>query len=415
MSLIRFLLIFSSVLAGLWAVNGRAALTLEQALQQAEQVHPALAAQRSRVDATRLNQIPVDQLPDPKLGIGIDNYPISGPMANSLTDDFMTMQRVSVMQDVPNAEKRRARRATAEARVAQAGAEQRAVRREVRLETALAWIARLKAEKKLAAFDSLEQENRRLADAVRARIASGQARVDEAVMPKQEALKLADQRDELEAQRQQAVAGLQRWLGRAGDVPIDLNWPTWPISRSTLLAHLQHHPELRVFEPRAQVLAAEQREAQAAKRPDWGVEFAYQRRGQQFGDMVSLGFTFDLPIFAERRQDPMIAAKQAERVGLEAEREDLLRRHTEELERDLAEYERLDRAVTRQRDALLPLLASKLTLLQAGYSADKASLADIIAARAESRAAQLQLIELEGQRSMAAARLHFGYGETNNE
>ena len=411
MSLIRFLLIIFSALAMLRAQTSLAALTLEQAMQQAVQSYPALAAQQARVDAARLNRIPADQLPDPKLGVGIDNFPISGPTANSLTADFMTMQRISVMQEIPNADKRRARRATAEARVAQAGAEQQAIRRDVRRDTALAWIARLKAEKKLAWFDQLEQENRRLAETVRARIASGQARVDEAVLPKQEALKLADQRDELEAQRQQAVAGLQRWLGRTGNAPLDLDWPSWPITRSTLLAHLQHHPELRVFEPRAQVLAAEQREAEAAKHPDWGVELAYQHRGQQFGDMVSVGFTFDLPIFAARRQDPLIAAKQAERVGLEAEREDLLRRHTEELERDLAEYERLNRAVTRQRDALLPLLASKLNLLQAGYSADKVTLTDIMSARLESRTVQLQLIELEGQRSLAAARLHFGYGE----
>ena len=411
MSLSRFLLLMSSALMVLGANPSVAALTLDQALRQAVLSYPALAAQQARVDAARLAQIPADQLPDPKLGIGIDNFPISGPTANSLTADFMTMQRISVMQEVPNADKRRARRATAEARVAQAGAEQQAMRREIRRDTALAWIARLKAEKKLAWFDQLEQENRRLAETVRARIASGQARVDEAVMPKQEALKLADQRDELQAQQQQAVAGLRRWLGQGAEAPLDLAWPTWPIGRTELLAHVQHHPELRVFEPRAQVLAAEQREAEAAKHPDWGVEFAYQHRGQQFGDMVSLGFTFDLPIFAERRQDPLIAAKQAERVGLEAEREDLLRRHTEELERDLAEYERLDRALTRQREALLPLLASKSNLLQAGYSADKASLTEVMAARAESRAAQLQLIELEGQRSTAAARLHFGYGE----
>jgi cobalt-zinc-cadmium efflux system outer membrane protein len=411
MSLSRFTLLISLGLAFLSPALSAAGLTLEQALQQAVQAYPALAAQQARVDAARLNQIPADQLPDPKLGVGIDNFPISGPMANSLTADFMTMQRISVMQEVPNADKRRARRASADARVAQASAEQLALRREVRRDTALAWIARLKAEKKLVWFDQLEQENRRLAETVRARIASGQARVDEAVMPKQEALKLADQRDELEAQRQQAVAGLQRWLGRTGSAPLDPTWPSWPISGNALLAHVQHHPELRVFEPRAQVLAAEQREAEAAKHPDWGVELAYQHRGQQFGDMVSLGFTFDLPIFSARRQDPRIAAKQAERVGLAAEREDLLRRHTEELERDLAEYDRLDRALTRQRDALLPLLASKLHLLQAGYSADKASLVEIMAARAESRAAQLQLIELEGQRSITAARLHFGYGE----
>ena len=411
MSPFRFTWVISTTLALLSVDINAEPLTLDRALQQAIASYPGLRAQQARVDAARLAQIPAAELPDPKLGFGIDNFPISGPMANSLTADFMTMQRISVMQEVPNADKRRARRDSATARVAQATVEQQVLRREVLRDTALAWITQLKAEKKLAWFAQLEHENRSLAETVRARIASGQARVDEAVMPKQEALKLADQRDELEAQRQQAVAGLRRWLGPTADVPLDQTWPGWQIARATLQTRLQHRPELQVFEPRAQLLAAEEREAQAAKHPDWGVELAYQRRSQQFGDMVSIGFNFALPVFAERRQNPLIAAKHAERLGLEAEREDLLRRHTEELERDLAEYQRLELALTRQREALLPLLASKLSLLQAGYSADKVSLTEVIAARAEKQAAQLQLIELEGQRSMAAARLHFGYGE----
>ena len=242
MSLSRFTLVISLALASHSADFSAAPLTLDQALQQAVQSYPALAAQQARVDAARQARIPADQLPDPKLGIGIDNFPISGPMANSLTADFMTMQRISVMQEVPNADKRRARRDSAEARVAQASAEQQATRREIRRDTALAWIARLKAEKKLVGFDQLEQENRRLAETVRARIASGQARVDEAVMPKQEALKLADQRDELQAQQQQAVAGLQRWLGQAADEALDQDWPTWQVERPALQARLQHHP-----------------------------------------------------------------------------------------------------------------------------------------------------------------------------
>lgn len=411
MSRPRFLLVLPLALALFNAEAGAAPLTLAQALQQAVHTYPALAAQQARLDAARQAAIPAAELPDPRLAIGIDNFPISGPTAGSLTDDFMTMQRIGVMQEVPNADKRRARRESAEARVAQAGAEQQAVQRAVRRDTALAWINRLTAEKKLAQFAQLEQENRLLAEAVRARIASGQARVEEAVMPKQEALKLADQRDELHAQQQQASAALQRWLGQTADEPLDTAWPTWPVERSALQARLHQHPELAVFAPREQVLAAEVREAEAAKYPDWGVALAYQRRGQQYGDMVSAELSFDLPVFAASRQDPRIAEKQAERIGLEAEREDMLRQHTEELERDLAEYERLERAVNRQRDALLPLLSGKLDLLLASYRAGKTGLAEVIAARAESRAAQLQLIELEGQRSMAAARLHFAYGE----
>lgn len=390
---------------------GAAPLTLAQALQQAVQVSPALAARRANINAAQQAAIPAAELPDPKLAIGIDNFPISGPTAGSLTADFMTMQRIGVMQEIPNADKRQARRESADARVAAAGVEQQTVRRAVRRDTALAWITLLAADKKLAQFAQLEQENHVFAETVRARIASGQARLDEALMPRQEALKLADQRDELVAQQQQASAVLQRWLGQTTDLKMDETWPGWPVERSALQARLHQHPELAIFAPRDQVLAAEVREAEAAKHPDWGVALAYQRRGQQYGDMVSAEISFDLPVFSARRQDPRIAEKQALRVGLEAEREDLLRMHTEELERDLADYERLDKAVNRQRNALLPLLASKLDLLLASYRAGKAGLAEVIAVRAELQAAQLQLIEFEGQRSLAAARLHFGYGE----
>jgi len=415
MSLSHFPVVRPVVLAWALALAGAdvsaAPLTLDQALQQAVQSYPALAAQQARVDAARQAQIPAAELPDPKLGIGIENFPVSGPNAGSLTADFMTMQRISLLQEVPNADKRRARREVADARVAEAGAGQLVLRREVRRDTALAWITRITVEKKLAWFGQLEQENRLLATTVRARIASGQAQLAEAVVPQQEALKLADQRDDLQAQQQQAVAGLRRWLGPTADGAQDTSWPSWPVGRAALQARLHQHPELRAFEPREQVLAAEVREAEAAKHPDWGVELAYQRRGQQFGDMVSLEFGFDLPLFTERRQDPRIAAKQAERIGLAAERESMLRSHTEELERDLAEYERLERISNRQRDALLPLLETKLNLLLTSYGAGQSSLAELVFARAERQAAHLQLIELEGQRSLAAARLHFIFGE----
>lgn len=399
------------VLAVFAPMAGAAPLSLDEALALAQREAPNLAASTAKVDAARQSVVPAGELPDPKLALGIDNYPISGPDAFSMTADFMTMRRIGVMQEVPNSDKRRARREVAEARLEQAGAEQQVVRREVRRDTALAWIARLTVEKKLAQFVRLEQENRLLTEVVRARIAGGQGRAAEEVMPRLEALELANQRDELEMQQRQAVAGLRRWLGQAAEQPMSEVWPAWPVGREALQAGLHQHPELIAFDPMGRVLAAEVREAEAAKRPDWAVDMAYQRRGSEFGDMMSLEFRFDLPVFAERRQDPLIAAKQAERIGLDAAREGLLRQHAEELERDLAEYERLERVLARQRDTLLPLLTDKFDLMLASYRAGKSELAEVIAARAERQTAQLQLIGMEGQKSATAARLHFVYGE----
>ena len=73
--------------------------------------------------------------------------------------------------------------------------------------------------------------------------------------------------------------------------------------------------------PRTREAQARLQEAKAQKTSDWSWEVDYGHRSREFGDMVNLQFTFDLPIFAGRRQNPGIAAKQAELDQLDAERE----------------------------------------------------------------------------------------------
>ena len=147
------------------------------------------------------------------------------------------------------------------------------------------------------------------------------------------------------------------------------------------------------------------------KKPDWGVELAYQRRGQQYGNMVSLQFSIDLPVFAQKRQDPLIAAKLVELQGVEAERESVRREHAQMLAGDWAELDRLDRALARVRDTSLPLAQERIDLTLASYRAGKSALADVIAARRERVEMLLKAVMLQGERDAAGARLHFAFDE----
>jgi outer membrane protein TolC len=401
-----------AVLLGTASLKGVAApLTLEEALRLAERNAPSLATQDARIEAARQSLIPAGALPDPKLVAGLDSFPVSGPNRFSLTQDDFTMLRIGLMQEIPNGDKRRARVAAAESRLARSEAEREIERLTLRQETTAAWIKRWTVEHKLDLFASLVRENRLLADAVQAHIAGGRGSITDAVLPRQEAALLAERQDDLEAQRQQAIAGLRRWIGADGGAPLAGDLPVWPVTRATFLRHLHHHPVLAAFAPEGQLLDAEVREAQASKQPDWTVEFDYQRRDEQFGDMVTLEFTVDLPLFAAHRQDPQIAAKRAERLSLESEREAMTRAHTEKLEVDLAEHERLERAVYRQRNTLLPLAREKTELTLAAYRSGKAELTAVLAARRERLDEQLKLIDLQGQQSQVAARLHLAYGE----
>ena len=131
--------------------------------------------------------------------------------------------------------------------------------------------------------------------------------------------------------------------------------------------------------------------------------------------MVNLQLTFDLPIFAGRRQNPGIAAKQAELDQLDAEREAATREHVQMLDDDLADYQRLDRAVQRSQDSLVPLAEEKVALSLADYRAGKGDLMTVVSARRELVEARLKQIDAIEQRALVGAQLYFAYGEPANE
>jgi cobalt-zinc-cadmium efflux system outer membrane protein len=388
-----------------------APLTLDEALRLAEDHAPSLSAQTAKLQAATSDAIPAGELPDPKLLLGVQNYPLGGPDRWSIDQDFMTMRTLGVMQEVPDRDKRRARIEVAEAAIDRAAAERQVERLNVRQATALAWIRSYSVERKQALFEDLFRENRLLADSIRAQIAGGRAQAADAVTAKQEAALLEEQQDELIRLRSQARAALKRWIGPAANEPLAGSWPQWSINAAGYSEQLPHHPALTAFAPMTREAEAKVREAQADKDSDWSWEVDYQQRGREFGDMLSVQFSVDLPIFPGSRQDPKIAARHAELNQLEAEREVISREHTQQLEDDLANYQRLDRAVRRSQDKLLPLAKEKVTLSTASYRAGKAELASVISARRELVEARLKQIDFEEQRAMISAQLYFSYGE----
>lgn len=397
-----------------WAISLVAAfplqaapLSFERALNLATQGAPTLTASQTKVDSARAAVIPAGELSDPKLAVGVENFPIGGPDRYSMTGDFMTMQRIAYMQDVPNRSKRDARIAVAQARVLQAESSHQLSTLSVRRETAVAWIRRYALERQVALFDGLFKQNKLLEAAVQAQLAGGRGSITDALTPRQEAAMLAERLDELWAQRKQAIAALERWVGNAATESLEGEPPNWPLDREALAHRIQNHPDVNLLHDASRVLDAELQEAQATKNPDWGVELAYQRRGEQFGDMVSVKFTFDLPTAPAKRQDPQIAAKQLERLGLDAELELLRREHLQELNTQWAELERLNLALERNQTILQPLMRDKIALTLAAYQAGKGTLVEHLAARRESLETQLRFLALQGERQTISARLHF--------
>jgi len=382
-------------------------MSFGQALQLAEQRSSTLAARQASADGALQARTAAGQLPDPKLAVGVENFPVSGPDRFSWNREAMTMRRVGVMQDVPNAAKRAAQREAAGAKARREHSMLETERLAVRRQAAQAWLGLHFAERKLAAFAALERQNRLLQDTLAARVTSGAASPSDALMARQDALDLADRRDELLAGVEQARAMLRRWTGDQPNLSADGEAPDLQPDLSRLLGDLERHVDLLAFSPMLAMAQADVDEARAMRQGDWGWEVAYANRARTFGDMLSFQLTFELPVSKAMRQEPVIASRQKEVERLQAERDDALRRVRAEVDAQVAELQRLERSLQRQRSQSLPLAQERAQVTLVSYQSGRADLGAVLAARKNAIEAQLRALDLQSQVSAQQARLSY--------
>lgn len=387
-----------------WAAPDAPSLSYAEALELARQAAPALRAQQATLAGSSALAPAASTLPDPRLSVGIENLPIAGPDRWSTTRDAGTMQRIALMQEMPNRAKRDAREQVAQARIERDRATLAATELAVRREAGLAWLAVHFAEARLSQVAGLQRENRLLQDTLPARIAAGSAMPAELTMARQEAPAIADRTDELARDVRKARVELRRWIGERAAAPLQGAAPAMDVNGDALRSSLPHHAELAPYAPMRAMAQAEVAEADAEKRGDWSWEVAYSRR-PRYDDMVSFQLSFDLPWQRDRRQQPQIEAKRREIERIEAEREELLRRHAAETDAMLAELQALDTQAERLRAAGLPLAAERVALATAAYQAGRGDLAAVLTARSQVLETQLRAIDLDAQRAALRLRL----------
>lgn len=388
-----------------------AELSLATAIDIAQRMAPEVEMQDANVRGAKDAAIAAGRFPDPRLAVGIENLPASGDDRWRFNRDVMTMQRIGVMQEIPNHSKRQAQRDIANASIEQAQVEREVQLLSVRRSVAIAWFDRYYLEKQLTLLDELEKENGLFAAAVRAQISSGKGNAVDSVMPQQEAASLANRRDELAVSIIKAKALLRRWIGEAADQPLTFEAPSFDLDSAYLRDHVHLHPELSVYAPMLQSAQASLREAEAETSPDWGVELFYSRRQWDRSNMVSLQFSIGLPIAKRNRQDPKIAASRETVKQLQSQREQMLREHVEDIEGDIAEYESITRQYKRTVDTRIPLAQQKVDLEFAAYGSGQAVLNELLQARRELIEEKLKSIQLEQSRAVVMAKLHFTVGE----
>lgn len=345
-------------------------LSLEQAVSIAAEHAPvALAREASRVAAAE-ELARADALPDPVLGVGVQNLPIGGPDAFTVTEDRMTMRRIGVTQALPSRAKRAARREVAAARLARSEAETVATVLDVKRAAAKAWVQLWSAEREQALLLELREQAGLAVRATRARLSGGAGSASDVLAARGTELELQNRIDDATARIEQARATLARWIGEvpASSIATPPDFSRLPVPESRLLAMLDRHGTLLAWEAQEQAADAAVVLAQAEKRPDWSVGAGFARRGAGASNVVWLEVGLGLPLFTRNRQDRGINARAADREAVRATREDARRMQAEFVRKTHAEWLGLGLQVARYREALLPLNRDRTRTALAAYS-----------------------------------------------
>jgi outer membrane protein TolC len=381
-------------------------LTLEEALRLASQQSPQMAAQRSAITAAEQLTASARQLPDPKAIVGVDNLPVTGPDAWSLTSDFMTMRKIGVMQDFPGAGKRELKGKLAERVTAREQAMLVDVQAALRRDVASAWVDRYFAERMGAVVDQQIAEVQLQIDAMRAGLKTGKTQPADLLAVQLSQQALLDKRAEFDKQAARAKAMLSRWLGAAAGRPLaPFRLPVVLSEPDTLADHIAHHPHVQALERQVDVAQTEAALAKAAVNPDWNLEFAYQQRGPTFSNMISVQVSIDLPLFQKNRQNRDLAAKLALVEQARDLREDAIRQHLAEAQAVSADWDAATSRLKRFDESLLPLSQQRADAALAAYRGGRGDLTPVLQARRDELDIKLQQLQLTADQARAYAQL----------
>jgi len=383
-------------------------LGFDEALAIAEQRSTRLAAQSAAVSAATEQVARATELPDPRLKVGIDNMPVSGPDAYSLTQDFMTMKRIGFMQDVPNSDKRKTRSERAAREQTLESANLDAQRASLRQDAAVAWLELYFARRGQNVMEDLVRQYQLEAETVSAAVSGGRMSPAGAVAVRS-SLELARDRvldqERVVSRTRAALAALvgiaaERSVGAPPDTTILAHNP------ATLLSGLESHPSLRIYEEREALAASEVAVAASSAKPDWGVEVSYGQRSPNFSNMLTVMVSMDLPIDKAKRQDRDVASKLSLLEQTRAQREDARRMHEADIRTMIADWEIAGQRSRRFEAVLLPLARERTELALAAYRGGRGELAAVLEARRAEAETQLGLLGAGLEHAKAWARLN---------
>lgn len=384
-------------------------LSLQNALHIAEQRSQALLAQDASARASKELAVKARQLPDPMLELSIDNLPVNGSMAYSLTEDFMTMRRIGISQTFTGEDKRRARANVFERKVDKAQITKKLTLTEIRQNTALAWLDSYYQQQMVALLIRQKHEASLQVKAAEAAYRANTGPQSDIFLAKTTVAEIQDRIHQVQTRLENAKTTLTRWVGDITNISLDAapDITQSPLDTRHLAHQISQHPDIAVMKAEEMIAEAEAEVARQERHVDWTWSVMYGERSSGFSDMISIGVSVPLQWNQENRQDRVVAAKLAKADQVRAEREEMIREHVAETERWLATWQSNLVRLNDYEASLIPLASQRTDAALAEYRGGEGELVTVLDARKMEIATRVESLRIKMETAALWATLEY--------
>ncbi|WP_333972305.1 TolC family protein [Alteromonas mediterranea] len=415
-------------------------LTLKRAVEIAVENDPWLVGSAHRERATLSSSVVASSLPDPVVNIGLANVPTDG---FAFDQEPMTQLKVGVSQMFPRGDSlairsRQLREQAAEHPLMRADRVAKA-----RVQVSNLWLEIYRAQQSVKLIDEDKALFEQLSDIAKANYSTAFGRVNQQdiVRAKLELTRLEDRLTKLRALEERATGKLLEWLVRDQNYPSQSGFDAF--SRLTLPHAL---PEIKnmgqnmrtILERRDQqslamvlnqhplILSIEQRIrasqtgidlAKEKYKPQWGVNASYAYRddtpdGTSRADFLSMGVSFDVPLFTENRQDQEVSAAVSLSEAIKTDKRLVLREMMSYIQSLYAENERLMERQALYELELLEQMQEQAEASLNAYTNDEGDFAEVVRARIADLNARIDALDISVDLVKTKIQLNY-YFDTN--
>ena len=388
-------------------------LSLKEAIDLArETADPSVEAFRRRAESEEEDAVAARAMPDPRVTIGAANLPVDD---FSFTREQMTQLQLAARQTFPRGNtlelNSRGRTIRSAEYTARAQAQLDTLIREV----SIAWFnVRFSyvAEEELRTLYELLQELSTQQESDFA--SSGSAALQRIYRTELEQALIEDRLDAVVQNREQAVEGLARYIGRsaAERIPADYtNHELMILSEPQIQDALELNPILISFEKQVQFANNGVALAKEAFKPEFGVEGRFGRRDGDRSDFASVMLSFDVPLFTSKKQAPALRAAKRREQAAKLDRNALIRDLTRQALIHVSDITKLHQRVRRFEGTTLERANDAVIASRNAYGAGNIDFAELVRAEITLRDLRLRRAALYRDLNIAKAKLKFIVGE----